>query len=417
MRAVMTFGRGLTVEVARALRQHGGRQSNAARYEWPATDGAHVMLMNLPFKTEALLAGLKPWVLCESPTYDPAAVNRMMDLAAYDLAAAGAEIERIPGRMGFGGSVRARFPHKDFGQPGILISGHLDTVHPVGTIEKNPWRIEDGRVYGPGIQDMKGGNFVSVEALKHLAMAGIETPLPVTVLFTPDEEVGTPSTRELIEMEARKNKVVLVPEPCGPNGEATTGRYAIARFNLKTTGRPSHAGARLGEGRSAIAAMARKLLEIEEMTTEDCTFSVGVIHAGQWVNCVSSECTAEALSMAKRQADLDAGVAKMLAHAGEANDVIIEVTRGVTRPVWEPNEGTMALYGIAREIAKELGFDMAHRSAGGGSDGNFTGALGIPTLDSLGVRGKGAHTLEEYIEVDSLVERARLMAELLVRIK
>ncbi|MCB1510850.1 MAG: M20/M25/M40 family metallo-hydrolase, partial [Hyphomicrobiaceae bacterium] len=323
--------------------------------------------MNLPFKTEALLAGLKPWVLCESPTYDPAAVNRMMDLAAYDLAAAGAEIERIPGRMGFGGSVRARFPHKDFGQPGILISGHLDTVHPVGTIDKNPWRIDDGRVYGPGIQDMKGGNFVSVEALKHLAMAGIETPLPVTVLFTPDEEVSTPSTRELIEMEARKNKVVLVPEPCGPNGEATTGRYAIARFNLKTIGRPSHAGARLGEGRSAIAAMARKLLEIEEMTTEDCTFSVGVIHAGQWVNCVSSECTAEALSMAKRHADLDAGVAKMLAHSGEANDVIIEVTRGVTRPVWEPNEGTMALYGIAREIAKDLGFDMAHRSAGGGS--------------------------------------------------
>jgi glutamate carboxypeptidase len=340
----------------------------------------------------------------------------MTDLAAYDLAACGAEIERIPGRMGLGGSVRARFPHKNFGKPGILVSGHLDTVHPVGTIAKNPWRIEDGRAYGPGIQDMKGGNFVTVEALRQLAIAGIETPLPVTVLFTPDEEIGTPSTRELIEMEARKNKVVLVPEPAGPNGEATTGRYAIARFNLKTIGRPSHAGARLAEGRSAIAAMARKILEIEEMTSEDCTFSVGVIHAGQWVNCVSSECTAEALSMAKRQEDLDAGVAKMLAHAGEANDVIVEVTRGVTRPVWEAGEGTMKLYGIAREIAKELGFEMAHRSSGGGSDGNFTGALGIATLDSLGVRGKGAHTLEEHIEIASLTERAQLMAELFVRI-
>ena len=374
------------------------------------------MLMNLPFDTDKMLAGLRPWIECESPTYDAAAVNRMMDLAAYDLAACGAEIERIPGRMGLGGSVRARFPHKDFGKPGILVSGHLDTVHPVGTIAKNPWRIEDGRVYGPGIQDMKGGNFVTVEALRQLAIAGIETPLPVTVLFTPDEEIGTPSTRELIEMEARKNKVVLVPEPAGPNGEATTGRYAIARFNLKTIGRPSHAGARLAEGRSAIAAMARKILEIEEMTSEDCTFSVGVIHAGQWVNCVSSECTAEALSMAKRQEDLDAGVAKMLAHAGEANDVIVEVTRGVTRPVWEAGEGTMKLYGIAREIAKELGFEMAHRSSGGGSDGNFTGALGIATLDSLGVRGKGAHTLEEHIEIASLTERAQLMAELFVRI-
>jgi glutamate carboxypeptidase len=374
------------------------------------------MPMNLPFETEKMLAGLRPWIECESPTYDAAAINRMMDLAAYDLAACGAEIERIPGRMGLGGSVRARFPHKDFGKPGILVSGHLDTVHPVGTIEKNPWRIEDGLAYGPGIQDMKGGNFVTVEALRQLAIAGIETPLPVTVLFTPDEEIGTPSTRELIEMEARKNKVVLVPEPAGPNGEATTGRYAIARFTLKTVGHPSHAGARLAEGRSAIAAMARKILEIEEMTSEDCTFSVGVIHAGQWVNCVSSECTAEALSMAKRQEDLDAGVARMLAHAGEANDVLVEVTRGVTRPVWEAGEGTMKLYGIAREVAKELGFEMGHRSSGGGSDGNFTGALGIPTLDSLGVRGKGAHTLEEHIEVASLTERAQLMAELFVRI-
>ena len=374
------------------------------------------MLKNLPFDTNVMLAGLRPWVECESPTFDAAAVDRMMDLAAYDLASAGAEIERIPGRMGFGGSVRARFPHKDFGKPGILISGHLDTVHPVGTLTENPWRIEDGLCYGPGIQDMKGGNFVAVEALRQLALAGIETPLPITVLFTPDEEVGTPSTRELIEMEARKNKAVLVPEPAKEKGGATTGRYAIARFNVKTIGRPSHAGARLSEGRSAIAAMARKILEIEEMTTDQCTFSVGVIHAGQWVNCVSSECEAEVLSMAKRQEDLDRGIEQMLAHAGETNDVAIEVTRGVTRPVWEPNEGTMALYDLAKDVAGELDFELSHQSSGGGSDGNFTGALGIPTLDSLGVRGSGAHTLEEHIEVSSLVERARLLAGLLTRI-
>jgi len=353
------------------------------------------MLTTLPFDTDTMLARLKPWIESESPTYDSTAVNRMMDLAAYDLAAAGAEIERIPGRMGFGGSVRARFPHREFGRPGILISGHLDTVHPIGTIEKNPWRIEGGRCYGPGIHDMKGGNFVTVEAMRQLAVAGIETSLPVTVLFTPDEEVGTPSTRELIEMEARKNKVVLVPEPAQANGGATTGRFAIARFNIKTIGRPSHAGARLSEGRSAIAAMARKILEIEEMTTANCTFSVGVVHAGQWVNCVSSVCEAEVLSMAKKQEDLDRGVAQILAHSGEDNDVIIEVTRGVTRPVWEANDGTMTLYEIAKDICKELGFQLTQQSSGGGSDGNFTGALGIPTLDSLGVRGKGAHTLDE----------------------
>ena len=375
------------------------------------------MMSSLPFDTDTMLKGLKTWVECESPSYDAAAVDRMMDLAAYHLAAAGAEIERIPGRMGCGGSVRARFPHKDFGQPGILVSGHLDTVHPVGTLEKNPWRIEGDLCYGPGILDMKGGNFVTVEALKQLVIAGIETPLPVTVLFTPDEEIGTPSTRELIEMEARKNKAVLVPEPAKDGSVVTTGRYAIARFNVKTIGRPSHAGVRLSEGRSAIAAMARKILEIEEMTTEDCTFSVGVIHAGQWVNCVSSECEIEVLSMAKRQEDLDRGVERMMAHAGEMNDVIIEVTRGVTRPVWEPNEGTMALYDLAKGLCAELGFDLAHASSGGGSDGNFTGALGVPTLDSLGVRGAGLHRLDEHIEIPSLVERARLMAGLFTGIK
>ncbi|MEO3388576.1 M20/M25/M40 family metallo-hydrolase [Mesorhizobium sp. CAU 1741] len=371
----------------------------------------------LPFDSDAMVSGLKPWIECESPTFDAAAVDRMMDLASYDLAAAGAEIERIPGRMGFGGSVRARFPHKDSGKPGILISGHLDTVHPIGTLAKLPFRREGNKCYGPGIQDMKGGNYAAVEAIRQLALAGIETPLPVTVLFTPDEEVGTPSTRELIEMEARKNRYVLVPEPARPDGGAVTGRYAIARFNLKTEGRPSHAGWALKDGRSAIAMMARKLLEVEAMTSDDCTFSVGVIHAGQWVNCVSSVCDAEALSMAKRQDDLDRGVEAMLALATEENDVTFEVTRGVTRPVWEPDEGTLALYEIGRQVAAEIGFDMTHGSAGGGSDGNFTGALGIPTLDSIGVRGAGLHTLGEHIEVDSLPERARLMAGLLARLK
>jgi glutamate carboxypeptidase len=374
-------------------------------------------LKALPFDADAMLNGLKPWIECESPTFDAAAVDRMMDLASYDLAAAGAEIERIPGRMGFGGSVRARFPHKDFGKPGILISGHLDTVHPVGTLEKLPFRREGNKAYGPGIQDMKGGNFVAIEAIRQLALAAIDCPLPVTVLFTPDEEVGTPSTRELIEMEARKNKYVLVPEPARPDGGAVTGRYAIARFNLKTEGRPSHAGWALGEGRSAIALMAKKLLQVEKMTTDDCTFSVGVIHAGQWVNCVSSECRAEALSMAKRQADLDRGVEAMLALSTEENDVRFEVTRGVTRPVWEPDAGTIALYEVGRQVAADIGFDLTHGSAGGGSDGNFTGALGIPTLDSIGVRGAGLHTLNEHIEIDSLVERARLMAGLLIRLE
>jgi glutamate carboxypeptidase len=367
----------------------------------------------LPFDADAMLGGLRPWIECESPTYDAAAVNRMMDLAARELAIAGARVERIGGRMGFGDCVRASFPHATPNLPGILVMGHLDTVHPVGTLAKLPFRREGGRAWGPGIQDMKGGNYLALEAIRQLARAGVATNLPVTVVFTSDEEVGSPSTRDLIEAEAARHRYVLIPEPARPDGGVVTGRYAIARFNLEATGRPSHAGARLGEGRSAIREMARKLIEIEEMTTPDCTFSVGVIQGGQWVNCVSTTCTGQALSMAKRQEDLDRGVARMLALGASSNEVQFKVTRGVTRPVWEPDAKTMALYDVARRVAQGLGFDIPPQSSGGGSDGNFTGAMGIATLDGLGVQGANAHTLDEHIVIDSLAVRGRLMAGLL----
>jgi len=367
----------------------------------------------LPFDLDDMITRLRPWIETESPTFDAAAVNRMVDAAAYDFAAAGASIEFIPGRMGFGGSLRARFPHKDQGRPGILVSGHLDTVHPIGVIDVNPYRREGGKIYGPGIQDMKGGNFVALEAMRQIARSGLATKLPVTFLLTPDEEVGTPSTRDLIEQEALKNKYVLVPEPARRDGGAVVGRYAIARYNLETVGKPSHAGWLLKEGRSAIRRMAEQIIEIEALTTDDCTFSVGVIQAGQWVNCVSSSCNAEALSMAKTQKDLEDGVARIMALAGTKDDVDLIVTRGVTRPVWEPGQPQdMKLFNFANEIAKEIGFTMTAQSSGGGSDGNFTGALGVPTLDSIGVRGEGLHTLGEHIFEDSLVERARLHAGL-----
>ena len=368
---------------------------------------------NLPFDTDAMLQGLRQWVECESPTWDRAAVNRMLDLAAREMAIMGASIERIPGRQGFGDCIRARFPHPKQGEPGILIAGHLDTVHPVGTLEKLPWRREGNKCYGPGVYDMKGGNYLSLEAIRQLQRAAFTTPLPITFLLTPDEEVGTPSVRDVVEAEAARNKYVLVPEPGRDNNGVVTGRYAIARFNLEATGKPSHAGATLSAGRSAIREMARQIIAVDAMTGPDCTFSVGIVHGGQWVNCVATTCTGEALSMAKRQADLDRGIERMLALSGTHDGVAFTVTRGVTRPVWEPDAGTMALYEKARGVAQQMGMQLPHGSAGGGSDANFTGAMGIPSLDGLGVRGAGAHTLEEHIEVDSLAERGRLMAGLL----
>ncbi|MBB4003046.1 M20/M25/M40 family metallo-hydrolase [Aurantimonas endophytica] len=374
-------------------------------------------LPELDLDADRMLEGLRRWVECESPTFDVAAVNRMMSLAAEDLAAMGATVERIDGPAGLGDCLRAAFPHPRKGEPGILIMAHLDTVHPVGTLEKLPFRRDGDRCYGPGILDMKGGTFAALQAVRALIEAGVETKLPVSVLLTCDEEIGSPGTRKLIEAEAAKHKVILVPEPAINGNGVVTGRYAIARFNLAATGRPSHAGASLKEGRSAIREMAGRILAIEDMTDDDCTFSVGVVHGGQWVNCVSTTCQAEALSMAKRQEDLDRGTDRMLALNETREDGTgFAVTLGVVRPVWEPGPGTMRLYALAEEVSATLGATISHGSSGGGSDGNFTGAIGLPTLDGLGLVGGGYHTLGEYITVESLDQRARLMAGLLVEI-
>ena len=374
-------------------------------------------IANLPFDADTMLAGLRPWVERESPTFDAVRVNAMMDLAARDCALSGATVERVAGRMGFGDCLRAKFSFGHADQPGILIMGHFDTVHPVGTLGVLPWRRDDARCYGPGICDMKGGNFLALESLRMLQRLGLSPALPVTFLFTSDEEIGSPSTRDLIEAEASRHKYVLVPEPGRADGGVVTGRYAIARFNLKAIGRPSHAGARLKDGRSAIRIMADMIPQIEGMTSDACTFSVGVVHGGQWVNCVASACEGEALSMAKRQADLDSGVERMLALTkGDDEAGRFIVTRGVTRPVWEPNEKTLAMYETAKRLAATLGIDLPHESSGGGSDANFTGALGIASLDGLGVCGSGAHTLNEHILVDSLPQRARLFTGLLMEL-
>jgi len=372
--------------------------------------------LQLPFDSDVMLNSLRSWVECESPTYDAAAVNRMMDIAAHDLAASGAIVERIPGKQNLGDCVRATFPHPNLGEPGILIAGHLDTVHPLGTLAKLPFRREGNRCWGPGIQDMKSGNYLSLEAIRQLQRAELKTPLPVTVLFTPDEEIGTPMARELIENTAKQNRYVLVPEPARSDGGVVWGRYAIARYNLEAIGVPVHAGVDPRLGNSAVREMARRLIQIEDMTTDDCTFSVSVIRGGEWVNCVSSTCQAQALSMAKHQKDLDEGINKMLALNDDSGEIEFVVTRGVTRPVWEPDEGSKELYKLANRIAADLGFELSADMSGGGSDGNFTGALGIPTLDSLGARGAGLHTLDEHIHIDSLAERGRLMAGLLMQL-
>lgn len=365
--------------------------------------------------TEALLDAVRGWVAIESPTQDVAAVNRMADHAEALLRAAGARIERIPGTMGYGDILIGRIAGETEG-PGILLLGHIDTVHPVGTLATDlPWRIEGDRAYGPGIYDMKGGNAIAVAALTHLHATGRRPHMPVSVMFIPDEEAGSPSSRARIEEEARRHAIVLVAEPSGEGGRLTVARHGIARYYLKTTGIPAHAGAYHAKGRSAIREMARQILAVEAMTDYDrtITLNVGTMSGGTHENMVpihAEACVYVLVPSAEAEAEVRA---KLLALTPHDPDVRLDVTLGLYRPSYRKTPAIQALYDHAARLARELGFEVAgERVAGGGSDGNFTGALGIPTLDGLGVIGDGPHTHHEHLLISCLVPRTRLYVRL-----
>lgn len=374
------------------------------------------MLSTSHFNADAIIAGLMPWVMIESPTYDAAAVNQMMNLAEAAMRPLGARIERIGGSDGLGDIVLARLgPQVATNERGILILSHLDTVHLVGTLAgKLPLRRDGDRYYGPGIYDMKGGVRIAIHALQAVLAASAGPRLPVTWMFVPDEEIGSPSSRERIEAEARRAKYVLVTEPC-KNGVIVTGRFAFQRFWLKVDGRPAHAGANNHQGRSAIRAMARLVEKVESMTdfARGITFSVGRINGGTFVNVMPVECRAEILTVAPSMAIYHEIGERLRALEGESDGTRVTLEAGPVRPLWEPNRDTLALFDRAKRLAGEIGFELKHGSFGGGSDGNFTGALGVATLDGLGVDGAGAHTFEEHLLVSSLVPRCRLFAELL----
>ena len=319
------------------------------------------------FETKKILSTLQDWVEVESPTFDKDSVNRMMDLCSNYLAEMGGRLERVPGKQNLGDCLRASFNEtsENYNSPGILIMGHMDTVHPIGTLQKLPFRIDGNKCFGPGIFDMKSGNLIAMEAVKMLMKEGDLPNLKITILITSDEEIGSPSTRSLIEAESLRSKYVLVPEPGLPDGGYVSGRYAIARFNLKTEGIPFHAGINPKAGKSAVKEMAKKIIEIEELSNDDRTFSVGVIKGGQWVNCVSSECFAEAISMAKEQKNLDEGSSTILDLTRNEEGIKFTVEQGVVRPVWEPNEGTSNLLAITNSVCNGLGLPFSHGSMGG----------------------------------------------------
>ena len=367
--------------------------------------------MAMPTSDE-VLNGIREWVEVESPTSHVAGVNQMMDMVTETLKGLDCSIERIPGTDGRADHIAAKSPWGG-DEKGILVLSHLDTVHPLGTLEDLPFNVDGDKAYGPGIYDMKGGAYIGLEAFAALVRDGQTTPLPVRFLYVSDEEVGSPTSRRHIEAAGEHAKYVLVTEPARDGGKIVTGRRGSARFRIAARGRPAHSGGQHKEGRSAILEMARQIAKIEARTDYDrnLTVNVGLIEGGSAVNVVPEHCQAE---LDVRFSDLDTAneiVAWVKALESHDPDIAFTVEGDITRPPFQKSEAIEALYEHAKGLASEIGFDLIDTYTGGGSDGNFI-ADRLPVLDGLGVDGAGAHTMHEHLYVSSLVPRMTLMRRL-----
>ncbi|MDQ3419102.1 MAG: M20 family metallopeptidase [Acidobacteriota bacterium] len=361
-------------------------------------------------ESSALRRDIEALVRLESPSDDKAAVDRCGDALVSMLDAAGGRVARLP-QENRGDHVRAEFPG---GPRRVLILGHFDTVWPVGQIERMPIREEDGRLHGPGVYDMKASIAIALLAVRALEVHGQARPR-IVMLWTTDEEVGSATSRALIESEARESDAVLVAEPSLPGGACKTQRKGCGEFNLKVHGISAHAGIDPRQGASAVHELARLILAVEKLADPDRGVSVnaGVISGGTRPNVIAE--TAEAAIDVRAPTMADAARLDEQFRKLQVTDprVKIEVTGGFERPPLERTPGVARLYLQARDVARALGRDLGEGGTGGGSDGNFTAALGVPTLDGLGPDGAGAHALHEHVLLADLPWRAAFMAALL----
>ena len=365
-----------------------------------------------PFDSSAILDSIRRWVEIETPTEVPAQVNKLADLVASGYRDLPATVERIAGKDGCGDHLVAR---SSWGQdaPGILVLSHLDTVHPLEFIERLPFKIEGDSAFGPGIYDMKGGAYLAYHAFRQICADSARSPLGITQMFVSDEEIGSPTSRALIETEGRKAKYVLVTEPARDGGKIVTGRKGVARFEVFIKGVPSHAGTRPEDGRSAIRELGNVIGTLEAMNDfkRGVSVNVGVVRGGTKPNVIAEEAYAEVDMRVRSIADLDEMVPRILGLKSRTEGVSVTVTGELNRPPYEKGNAGAALYEHAKTLAAEIGFDLVDTFTGGGSDGNFT-APHTATLDGLGVDGKGAHTHYEQMYISSIEPRARLLHRL-----
>ena len=354
----------------------------------------------------------------ESSSYDRAGVNRLVNALAAEWKKRGARVERLrPARdRERGDLLRCEWrPRGDAAAGQILVLGHTDTVYERGTLARTPFRVRGGRAYGPGTLDMKAGLAIALGAVDAMRAARLEPRRRVVFLWTPDEEIGSEASRGTIEREARRSAAVLVLEPgTGPSGKLKTARKGVGEFTLEVTGRAAHAGVNPQAGVNAVHELAMQIARVARFgePRRGITVNVDVIEGGTRTNVIAERARARVDVRVARAADIPRVTARFRALRPILPGARVRVSGGIDRPPMERRVAEV-LFAQAHRLGGELGMWMEESSTGGGSDGNFTAALGVPTLDGLGAVGAGAHTAGEYIRTRSLAERAALLAALL----
>jgi glutamate carboxypeptidase len=373
----------------------------------------HDWVQRLERELDGILQKVSALVRQESPTNLPDAVCAAQNLVAAWTEELGANVTQHA-RSGNGGILEARFGNPEEARRPVLLLGHLDTVWPVGTLAHMPWRVKDGWAYGPGVLDMKAGVVMALAAMK--LVGEVDADRPVVLLLSGDEETGSHQSQGLIEEIATGCRAAFVLEPAqGPQGAYKTARKGVGQFRLEITGVPSHSGVDFSAGHSAIRELAWQIEQISALTdlARGTTLNVGVVGGGTQPNVVAASAWAEIDLRVKTLADAQSVTRELKALKPRDAECTLRLTGGLNRTPMERTEGTAALFAQAKELAADFGFSLEEAATGGGSDGNFTSALGVPTLDGMGAIGVGAHAENESIRIDSLPARTALLAAMI----
>jgi glutamate carboxypeptidase len=360
-----------------------------------------------------MIASLQEMVIRESPTHDKEACDNLCSHLAGEFECLGGKVQ-IHQQPTAGNHLQVDFPGASNRKP-VMLLGHFDTVHDLGTLQTMPWQQQKGKLYGPGVFDMKAGIVQMMFALWALREIAATLPRPVIVFLVSDEEEGSSSSRRITERLARRCAAVLVCEPSGPGGALKTARKGVGGFTLRVTGHAAHSGLDFEKGHSAILELAHQVQALSRLTDlkRGITLNVGVIRGGTRTNVVAGEAMAEVDLRVARKSDGAVMERKVRQLRAVNPKCLLHILGGMNRPPLERTKQIAALYEQAREVGRQLGLKISEIAVGGGSDGNFTAGIGIPTLDGLGAVGDGAHAVHEHVIASELPRRAALLAGLI----